>query len=760
MVFHLGWPAGAPSGAAHEIDRSLLCGGAAHLSRTPAIAGNQKTWTWSCWVKCSALGAYQTVFGQGTGTAANGYMFCRFDNTDKITVSASPDGGTASLVWTSDAVFRDPSAHLHLLVTLDTTEATATNRLVVAVNGDTLTGTHSTSPALNADMEFNRAAAHQIGAGNAASLGFYFSGYLSDICFIDGQALTPDTFGEINAETGQWVPKAYIGSYGTNGFHLPLDNDATTTTLGEDASGNGNNWTLTGFTTADSVKDTPTDNFCTLNPLALGTDATLSDGNLDIVYGAAPLRHCTTSTIGMSSGKWYFEAQNASGSFVVGISNTEDPNQLLNYTGFNANGWGLDMSSGVPYNDQVPIPSYSTPFTVSDVLGVAFDADLGSLTFYKNGVSQGVAYSGLSTLDAYYVCVGDGSATAPNGGSFNFGQKPFAHTPPAGFLALSTKNLPEPLIANPKLHFDTLLYTGTGAAQSITGLEFSPDLLWTKSRSDAFWHALLDSVRGAGAFLYPNETTAEGTWPNDHASFDSNGFSFGSDGGSTVNNSGSTYAAWCWKEGVTPGLDIVSYTGNGAFRAISHDLGDVPAVMLVKARTGSVSGWPVDHVDLRPLNLAYLNSDAAQSSSSNVFGSHTASQIALGSDATVNANAVDYIAYLFAEVPGFSKIGSYTGNGSADGPYIDCGFRPALVMVKRTDVAADWIIHDAVRNPTNPTTGFLYPNLSNAEGSAAAFDFVSTGFKLRSDPANRNASGGTYIFCAFAEAPFKYANAR
>jgi hypothetical protein len=311
-------------------------------------------------------------------------------------------------------------------------------------------------------------------------------------------------------------------------------------------------------------------------------------------------------------------------------------------------------------------------------------------------------------------------------------------------------------INDPTDYFNTVLYTGNNNARTITGLDFQPDLIWGKGRSEASDHTATDSVRGNTKVLTPNNSTSEGTTSTYVTSFNSNGFSLGNDNGMNKNNV--TYAAWNWKETATAGFDIVAYTGNGSARTISHSLSAVPSMMIVKGRT-KADGWFVYHDKntLAPAtDFIRLDSTDATTDNGNVWNdtAPTSSVFTIGIDNGVNENAKTYIAYLFAEKQGYSKFGSYTGNGNVNGTFIYTGFKPAFVMTKRTDSTSDWLICDSGRNVSNVVNKKLFANLSQAEESYDSFDFVSNGFKIRSSGTGHNASGGTFIYMAIAEHPF------
>jgi hypothetical protein len=339
-------------------------------------------------------------------------------------------------------------------------------------------------------------------------------------------------------------------------------------------------------------------------------------------------------------------------------------------------------------------------------------------------------------------------------------------------------------IDNPELYFQTKLYTGNGSSRSITfdGSEnMQPDWCWFKARSEAYNHALFDSVRGTTKLIRSNQTTAEETHSTTLTAFNSNGFSLG--GGDAFTNANSvTYASWHWKAGTsftndasstgigtidssgsvsdTAGFSIVSYTGTGSAGTLKHGLSTPPAVVLVKSR-GGVYGWGMyHHKNTSAPETDYLsinNTDATVDDA--VFWNDTAptsSVFSLGGTDAINKASTTHIAYCFAEKQGYSKFGSYTGNGNADGTFVYTGFKPAFLITKRTDSSSsgDWNITDSTRNPNNVIGQILYTNLSNAEGSGSVYDFYSNGFKIRESGAGTNASGSPYIYMCFAENPF------
>ncbi len=782
----------------YQISRSLRFNSAdsANLTRTPSSASNQKTWTWSGWVKRSTLGTNQTFFNAG----GNGFI-ARFNSSTDYLEVYNYSGAYQLQVLTAQ-VFRDVSAWYHIVIAIDTTQATDTNRFKLYVNGSQVTSFYGapTYPSQNTDLFVNGTGVHALGVLNG--VGQYFDGYMTEVNFVNAQQLTPSSFGETNAQTGVWQPKAYSGSYGTNGFYLNFsDNSNTTdTTLGKDYSGNGNNWTPNGFLVStgpnnDSLVDSPTSygtdtgvggtvrgNYCTLNPLAKGAGTTLANGNLDWV--ATGSNQKTLSTIGMSSGKWYCEVTVTTNTYILmGIAEMTAP--LTTAPGGDATGYAYGYL-GQKWNNNTG-SVYSTLPLGGDIIGIAFDADAGSITFYKNGTSLGVAFSSIPASTYCFTVGTDGTA-----GTCNFGQRPFAYTAPSGFKALCTQNLPTPTIGattatQASKYFNIKLYTGNGSAGNAqSGLGFQPDFLWIKSRSAARSHALFNAVMTRTFGLASESTNAEYTSiaGRDLASFDSDGFTVGvpENFGST-NTSGDSIVAWAWKANgsgssntagsitstvsanTTSGFSVVTYTGTGANATVGHGLGVAPSMVIVKNRT-STGSWCTWHTGLTSGAYAlFLESTDAQGSYPTIFNSTvpTSTVFSVGTATGTNASANNLVAYCFAEVAGYSKFGSYTGNGSADGPFVYTGFRPAYVMIKSTSLSQPWVVKDKLRAANyNPQDGNLYPNLSNAEDTTASvyIDLLSNGFKIRGDYAGINSGVSSYIFMAFAEAPQKFSLAR
>ena len=693
------------------------------LTRIPSSSGSQTTFTISLWVKRSDLNStgYETIWA----SEASGYNYILMVfYQDGLRFQSHGLGATPTLQ--SNAVFRDVSAWYHIVLSVDTTQATDTDRVKIYVNGSAITFSSATYPTLNYGLQVNTSS-YINKIGYSAGTSQYFDGYQADIHFIDGTALTPTSFAEEDATTGQWKPKAFSGTYGTNGFHLDFEDD---TAIGNDVSGNNNDFTATNLAASDVMEDTPTDNYCVYNGVFSGASG-LSEGNLKCTTTA----HGTFDAMSFAS-YWEIEA---------------------NTTGVTA---GIEGESIYGAN------------TVSVTNGSTFGFRLsaaGALDYTSNGSSWTSIATGL-TAEAVFPYVTGGTTTA------NFGQSTLSYSVPSGYAVLSTGNLPTPTIAKPSEHFNTLTYASSGAK---TGVGFQPDLVWVKARGNTYDHELTDSVRGVTKALSSNDTGIETTDSTGLTAFGSDGFTVGAG----TNYSTSSMVAWSWKESATAGMDIVTWTGNDdglgppAPQSVSHSLGASPDFIVAKQRTANGMGngsWVVWHKDLTSGKYLLLNTTAGEASWSNALvSSIDATDVSFGSDGMgsgedLNADSMGgadtYVAYLFATVAGYSKVGLYNGNSSDN--FVALDFAPAWILIKATgnpSSSGHWVIKDNKRSAAyNPADGNLYANDTYAEDTTASvdIDLLSNGFNIQGTYAGINATGSSYIFLAMAEKPLKYANAR
>jgi hypothetical protein len=590
--------------------------------------------------------------------------------------------------------------------------------------------------------------------------------------------LAATDFGEYNAD-GVWVPIEYTGSsYGTNGFYIT---GATASDLGEDFSGNNNDYTSSGLATTDQMVDTPTNNYCTLSPIDKNSNVTLADGNL--VASAGGGWYHGRGTLFAPSGKWYYEWIPTAGSYalagwmlnVSGNDYFEEESDVATtfYRGIGA-GNGFYIGSGAA--DTGP-----TNFSLNDVVMMAIDVDTMKMWVGVNGTwyNSGDPAAGTNPVGTWTAAIGQSVAPwyglfTSTSETFNFGQRPFTYTIPTGFNSWNTSNLPTPSITDGSAHFQPTIYTGTGSSRSVDqsgNSTFEPSFVWVKARNVGYDHALYDQVRGVTKELKSNDTSAESTITTGLTAFESDGFQVGSRVG--VNGSSDSFVAWQWKANgtgssntdgsitstvsanTTAGFSIVSYVGNSTSGAtVGHGLGAVPKMMILKDRDVG-ENWCIYHEG--PTKFLYFTTDGAFTASNRWNDTApTSSVFTLGNETQVNATGRNYVVYCFAEVEGFSSFGSYTGNGSTDGPFIYTGFAPEFIMVKSSsNSGTNWDILDATRETFNTRGNQLFANSNAAEASNDhECDFLSNGFKWRDGSGSNNGSGYTIIYMAFAKHPF------
>jgi O-glycosyl hydrolase len=790
----------------HEIDGSLRLehNDTSYLTRTQS-AGNRRTFTFSCWVKLArepSDSRRSTLFSAGrTDTTSGNDPHLTIWSDDYIRWEG--DGGNFKKEWSMK--FRDYSAWYHIVLRIDSTQSNSNNRVRLYVNGELQTDTRNNSVisqnsqyAVNQSGELACIGAQNDGGSPVRGSDFY----MAEVNFVDGQSLDASSFGE--TKSGVWIPKAYSGSYGTNGFYLKFAGNTN------DSSGNGNNWTANNVSSHDYVPDSPTNNFATLNVLGgsnLLDNSTFSQGNL--LHGTTDAYDTALATMGVKTGKWYAEVRmGSSGSQMVGVRQT---NALYDNSTFigGAGGQTSFYRVGRIYTNG----SYTSATAASsgDVIQIALDADNGYVWYGRNNnwygtvdTSSGrVALNKASHGDEFFIGSGYrdnrtwnfgqdstfAGATTAGGNSDGNGYGDFKYAPPSGYLALCTANLPvaegvDPAEDNsPQDHFSTLIYTGNGSStRNLTGVGFTPDLGWFKNRSDGSRYPMIaDTVRGANKQLFSNEPLAEESDGNQVKGFLSDGYTLGNN--HNVNENNNSHVVWNWKangSGVSntdgsitstvsantdAGFSIVSYTGTGSNATVGHGLNSAPEMIIVKVRNRTDS-WPVYHIgntSQPQTDFLWLDSSNATADLSSYWQDTkpNSSVFYLGNNGRVNrVGGYNFIAYCFHSVEGFSKFGSYEGNLSNDGPFVYTGFRPALVVVKDVDSAKDWRVHDNKRGPYNAIQTSLEWNTADAEATGTdRIDFVSNGFKIRNNSNGWN-NTETYIYMAFAENPFKYANAR
>jgi len=783
---------------------------------TTTLSGSGGTiWTFSCWVKLADLSTNRYLIQGYLNTSAN-YTHVYISNSDKIVVDSSRAG--RKLLITTTSKLLDPNSWYNIVVKFNGTSGST--ELKVYVNG--VNQAYTTTTSFTAHQSFIAApCAHYI--GNSYNYVRDMAGYMAEVNLIDGTALDADSFGE--TKDGIWVPKNTSGlTFGDNGFRLEFKQtgtDGDANGIGADTSGSTNHFAVgdtDGLGASDVVLDSPTNNWCTLNPLSKGSGTiTFSEGNLKSSTSAnlAPSEHGATFTI-PKSGKWYWEAAytgaltNGGQATMMGIMDIDT--QTVGQSGNHINNTTGEYVAYYSHNNGVYVsntlnsyPSHISTQT-SAVVGFALDMDGEHLWIHVNGTyingtpdfSDGTnkiaSPTKTKTFLPFFGASGGGAITwTANFGQDSAGisssQSPdngigtFEYDVPAGYKALCSANLPSLAITDAAEHFTPYLYTANNAStRAFTGLGFQPDFLWFKARSETFSHRLFNSVVGVGTHAYADRTDRP-AWDS-LTSFDADGFSVETDGtaGNLLNYVSATYVAWAWKAGTAAsgsesgnnpafssssnadaGFSIVSYTGTGSAGTVSHGCGAKPTMIMIKNRSQD-ENWAVYHAGTASdpeTDYMILNTTAGAADSANWWNdtAPTDSVFTVGTDHTVNADGENYIAYCFASVEGFSKAGSYTGGGSTF-PFVYTGFRPSFVLLKSITAGNNWSMYDNKRDTDNPVREYLIPNENYAVASTDTMDFVSNGFKVRNAGAYINSATVKYVYLAFAEQPFKFANAR
>ena len=758
------------------------------MTRTSETASS--TYTFSAWVKHQKLDDYKYIFSSGNA----GLAFYGTSSSNSLYIY---DG---SSLTTSTPYIRDTNSWYHIVMKMSSGTVYTYINGAVAHNG---IGGFS----LNT-------------GGNSTKIGDYstdheFEGYVADVHLVDGQALDPTAFAYTEDQTGIWRPKRYTGTYGTSGFHLEFKDNSSTAAFGKDTSGNGNDFTTSGFIVGDSVPDSPTNNFTLLSRSNAMTGIRLAGLKFQNFNdsGGAQVAVQADRTI-PNTGTWYWEIRWLGGSYTRYWGITR---RLNNHTGVyydNSGGVRYDMNSGKGYRHTGGSATevFTGGFTgyndnVTRILGMTVDMDQMVAKYYMNNsfvcsVSiPELPNDGKGDYVFSWVSTNGGNSTSLND-RFNFGQDSsfvgavtnqyktdangigdFYYTPPDNALALCTLNIPPNLTSkngmiDPKKHFDTLLYTGNGATSGhkITGLKFAPDFVWIKNRSLTYDHHLYDTIRGVGNWIESNQTDVEASGTHMDG-FLHNGFSVGNGVNSNrTNYNGNNYAAWCWKAGggyvtnndgsVTSqvsankdaGFSIVTYSGsNDSTVTFGHGLDFAPEMVLIKRRNNA-NGWRVYHHSIGLGKYLSLSNNAAAVTSAQDFASVSATTFGVkGGYNPVSINGGSYVAYCWHSVPGYSKFGIYRGNGQhGNNSFVDCGFKPAFVLYKAHTRVDDWGMHDNKRDTVNPVKRFLYPNDTYAEwtgGTNDHMDFYSTGFKVQNSGSMIGGSNEHYIYMAFASHP-------
>lgn len=800
--------------SAFNIERSLRfnSGDSAYLSRGSFANSDTKTMTFSFWLKRSVLTATkatQYIFSGGD----NGTIFFDSGNSDKLSFNLRGTSGT-NFFTTTTAELRDLSAWYHIVVALDLDNSTTAERFKCYINGVQQTMSNTSFPNNN----FHDGGTWYIGSYTGSN--HYPDYYLAEFHYVAGQALAPTDFGEYSEDYPDvWNPKEYTGSHGTNGFHLNFSDPTSTSTISEDQSGNGNDWTSNNIavsgTGTDSMLDSPTmgsqsdtgaggevsGNYATFNFVDKG-NVTLSNGNL---FANANIDDNVKGTLHIPEDvKIYFEftvdqrGGGGSQSPIVGVC-LNDLKMIQNADSQQSKIWAY-ASTGNKIGGGSGYTAHGNSLSANDVLGVAVDRANGRIWFSKNGTWQNssdptdgtdsnAAFTNVPTTGILCFFYGNNNST-PGTGTLNCGQRAFSYNAPTDYKVLCTTSFNDSTIMDGGDYHNTVLYTGVETANTnITGFGFSPDFAWLKQRNGTGNHFLYDTIRGVRKSLYSTDNTSQNNYSDTLESFDSDGFTLGDSG--FINGNNNTYVSWGWdaasttdtnntdgsitpsgvRANTTSGFSIVTYRGTGSNATVGHGMNAVPKMYWIK-RYSHQENWIVYHESLGQGKNIQLNNAGQVATASNIFNdtSPTSSVFSIGTNSQVNeSGGYDYVAYLFAEVEGYSSFGRFEGTGSTgDSPFIYCGFKPAWILYKATDTnsaAADWFIRDYKRPGFNHGTEAsnnpeLEANETSSENNNGPIDICSNGFKIKSNNPGHNESGKNYIYAAFAEHPIKIARAR
>ena len=551
----------------------------AYLYRTPAGAADDgKTWSYSFWVKRCNLDIGQYIINAATSDSNRTMIY--FDTDNKIKFYSYYSAAVKASL-SCDMLFRDVGSWYHVLITLDALNS----QIIFYVNNIEMPQTVATG-VHNSVHHINNALVNAIARAAYNTTG-YGDFYLSNMQMVDGLELTPDSFGQ--SKNGMWIPKRYSGSYGTNGFKLDF---ADSGDLGNDVSGNNNDFTSSGLAANDQVLDSPTNNYCTLNVLDKGIGGVITNnGNLQTVVSDSDNIRSTVSI--PKSGLWYFEFRRTAGSFGGGGIMAGSDDVKTDDTNMETSIFVSAAPIGKTYItiEGIQKTSYWPGAIGNEWIGCCIDMNNNKISFTNTTDGRGVEYDITISNRDYFPFVGGALNDAFQ---VHYGQQGSWNTPPpSGFKALNSANLTKPTVLDSSKGFDVVLYEGTGAEQSITDLNFQPDLVWIKNRDEADEHKLIDSVRGATFDLSSNDTDIEFEDVNGLTAFLSNGFSLGT-GANGYNDSGESFVAWCFRMGTKYGLDIQTYEGTGVAHTINHNLGDVPELMMIK-NLGVARNWNVYH---------------------------------------------------------------------------------------------------------------------------------------------------------------------
>lgn len=779
-----------------------------YLSQTFGAPDDGTTWTLSFWIKLG-IGVINndSELILSAGTSATDNTRISVGNNGNLTFTYEVGGSTIDSIGHQAFFLQDPTAWYHIVITYDSNEVVASDRIKIwSNNRRTVEFNPSNFPLLAATSHIGSAVEHRIGGNDWNGTVGDNRGYLADFYFIDGTALTPSTFGELVDDS--WQPIAASPTYGTNGFLLEFGDNLE---LGDDTSGNTNDFTENSITAANQRVDSPTQNHLTLNPWRVGKagfpDAELHFGNRQLIAEAANLVTSWATAALPKTGKYYWEVDcvliaNAAECAVGVVDQLADP-QLVGRLWQDNHGWGI-RNSGTTVLEVVHDLAVLSTFTdtgtmqTGDYVMVAYDNATRELWFGINGswldsgdpgagTNPAVTFTATEVFDNQLIPAVEVSGTAGNIMQFRAGADDFEGSIPTGFLTLRVDSWPDVAITKPSDFFDYITWDGDNTSpRTIAGADFQPDMAWVKDIANAGNHIIADDIRGAGIVHRNNATTiaddaAHAT--GEISAFETDGISVqdGGTSGDDVNTTGRQYVALLWAESVLAGFDMVAYTGAAAPQNVAHALTVAPDFMYVRNRDtasdnevyfGKTVDGSAEQITDPETDSVQANTTAALTDSALPWDDTApdASNFRVGSDLSTNSNAEDHLAYLWAEVEGFSKIGTYIGTGSnLPTPFIYCGFKPKMVLIKRLDSADDWAMF--IKEGDNTNFGadyeayehawqFWRSNLAEADQSPGNPGMIicGSGFLLRETGFEYN-TVSEYAYIAFASVPFKHASA-
>jgi len=732
----------------------------AKLTRQQASGTGTKQ-TIGGWFKLGTeLATTRRLIIAGTHGSGEGGFWIGFDSSDRLSVYLSNEAAAQRANTYTNMVFRDPHACYHLCVTYDTTLASPTFKVFINNVEATLAG--SVSIAQNDEFGLNSNTADLTLCSTEAG-GNYFDGYLSQWFCLDGTTVaTPADGGIVEVDDNGMVRAADLTglTFGAEGWLLDF---ADSSDLGNDVSGNNNDFTSSGLAANDQVTDTPTNNFCNISPIALykatNSSMDLSNGNLDADNTQTAYDANRGSIQLPAEGKWAFQftvdgSPSGSNDGQVGFQHNPEAVSALNSTG--TPGAYIEIYSGAIYKDGVHQET-AGGLSDNDVVELLLDIDNGTFDVKLNGSAHGSQLTGL-TATTYQI----GLRMYDIGVEFDFGQ--LSYTPSdSDYKTICTNNLPVPSIADPSAHFQPNTRTGDGSAGAVaqTGYsQFGTDLIIIKNRDESDSWKVVDTAREATYEISTDTADAQSQDSDGVTAFSAtDGYTIGTGAGG-YNDDTENFIDYHFQEGSTPGMGInasVSHT-QGSETEIAHGMGLVPAFAMLK-ETDAATAWWVYHQDLTSKTDYYLILDTLvkEQSLTDVWGTQTSTNFVIGDAAGGLADGT-YVCYSFAEVAGFSSFGSYLGNGNANGPAILIDFKAAFVLLKNISHGAGspWLVWDTARMTYNVIGDSLAIDAEDSEGDTGQFkaDIISNGFKIRATNRAHNGSGNTIVYAAFSENPF------